>query len=260
MAGTATIIPGLASVSFRRLIPPKVAELARRAGVGGIEWGGDIHVPHGDLELARRVARLTLDHGLAVAGYASYYRIGASEREGLAFEKVLATARALQAPRIRVWAGLKPSAEADESYRRWIADETRRVVSLAAAAGIKIAFEPRHGTLADTLWSINRLLEQAAHPDLQFLWQPAGGKTVAYNLQTLTAVLPRLADFHVFHRWPDDAVRHPLSAGERDWRQYLHVLPAGAGPRFALLKFFKDDSPEQFLADAMTLKSWLPAG
>ena len=37
----------VASVTFRRKSVCEVAELARRAGLDAVEWGGDIHVPPG---------------------------------------------------------------------------------------------------------------------------------------------------------------------------------------------------------------------
>jgi hypothetical protein len=40
---------GLVSITFRQLSPPAIIDLVRQAGLEGIEWGGDVHVPHGDL-------------------------------------------------------------------------------------------------------------------------------------------------------------------------------------------------------------------
>src|SRR3954469_7051647 len=102
---------GLVSVTFRPLSPQHVVELVRQAKLDAIEWGGDIHVPHGDVAAAREVWTMTLDAGLAVAAYGSYYRAGVSETDGLPFARVLETAVQLAAPTIRVWAGSKASGE-----------------------------------------------------------------------------------------------------------------------------------------------------
>jgi sugar phosphate isomerase/epimerase len=253
----ATIKPGLVSVTLRKLSPPQIVALCQQAALTGIEWGGDLHVPHGDLAVARRVHDLTVSAGLEIAAYGSYYRVGISERDGLPFEKVLATAVQLQAPLVRVWAGAKASADADEAYVGWVIDELERVAGLAAAAGIKVACEYHAGTLTDSLRSTAVLLEKARHPNLWFLWQPANGQPVSYNLQTLGLVLPRLANAHVFHWWPDASTRHPLTAGEADWREYLQILRQAGGSRYALLEFVKDDEPGQLLRDAATLRQWL---
>src|SRR6185312_7605034 len=99
------ISPGLVSITFRALTPAEVIALVRQAGLRGIEWGGDIHVPHGDAGRAREVRGLTQGAGLQVAAYGSYYKAGVSEDAGLAFGRVLETAVTLGAPVIRVWAG-----------------------------------------------------------------------------------------------------------------------------------------------------------
>ena len=52
-------ISGLVSVSFRKESPEAIVAAAAQAGLQGIEWGGDIHVPCGDIENAKRVSALT---------------------------------------------------------------------------------------------------------------------------------------------------------------------------------------------------------
>src|SRR5215212_11999351 len=100
---------GLVSVTFRPLAPREIVQLAAAAGLRGIEWGGDIHVPHGDLQAARAVRQITADAGLQVLAYGSYFRF----QPAAAFEPVLETALALGAPLIRIWAGSQPSAATD---------------------------------------------------------------------------------------------------------------------------------------------------
>src|SRR5256885_10789300 len=68
--------PGLVSVTFRKLPPREVVSLAKQAGLYGIEWNGDVHLPPGDLGKARDLRELTLEAGLQVAAYGSYHRVG----------------------------------------------------------------------------------------------------------------------------------------------------------------------------------------
>ncbi len=58
---------GLVSITCRKLTPQEVVSLCARAGVRGIEWGGDVHVPAGDVALAREVGALTAYRGRDVA-------------------------------------------------------------------------------------------------------------------------------------------------------------------------------------------------
>lgn len=247
---------GLVSVTFRKLAPDAIVDLARRAGIAALEWGGDIHVPHGNLKQAESVARLTRDAGLTVAAYGSYYRVGHSEAEGLAFENVLATAKVLGAPVIRVWAGNQGSARANAAYRNSIQAEAQRVAELASAAGLTLAFEYHGGTLTDTAASARQLIEAIQHPAMRIYWQPASAADDA-NLEELRALLPWLTNLHVFHCDSAAGTRLPLKDGAKPWRRRLDLAGSTGRDHYALLEFVRDDSPEAFLEDARTLKSWL---
>src|SRR5689334_8415517 len=87
--GSAMMFPGLCSVSFRNLSAAEVVALAKQAHLRGIEWGGDVHVPHGEVETAKAVRDLTLAAGLGVPSYGSYYVVSESEKQGLHFQSVL---------------------------------------------------------------------------------------------------------------------------------------------------------------------------
>jgi len=104
---------GLVSVTFRKLSPQEIISLMKKTSLKAIEWGGDIHVPHGDTNKAKQVAALTEDAGLDCVAYGSYYRAGVSEEEGLSFNAVVDSALALKAPTVRIWIGKKGSADAE---------------------------------------------------------------------------------------------------------------------------------------------------
>lgn len=254
---------GLVSISFRKLTPAEIVSLTVRAGLAGIEWGGDVHVPHGDLVQARRVRQMTLDAGLQVAAYGSYHRIW--PQEPCPFEMVVETALALGAPVIRVWAGKLPSHAADAAHRAAIVAESQRIADLAAQAKIAVAYEYHGNTLTDTDASAQALLRAVAHPNLYTYWQPPQGSRLADNLIGLAAVLPRLYHVHVFH-WlrapgaPPTVVRRPLAEGQADWIRYLDRVASTGRDHFALLEFVSQDAPEQLLHDAATLNTILHKG
>ena len=110
------ISSGLVSITFRKLSPREIVDLVAKAQLDAIEWGGDVHVPHGDLSAAKDVHKMTNDAGLSLSSYGSYYRVG--HDEPVPFGEVLETAVELKAPTIRVWAGKKGSNDADEAYRQ----------------------------------------------------------------------------------------------------------------------------------------------
>ncbi len=255
-------LTGLASVTFRKLTPRQIVDLAAAAGLDAIEWGGDVHVPHGDLAAARDARALTADAGLAVASYGSYYRAGKSEAEGLAFPAVLATAQALDAPVIRVWAGAQGSAAAAPEYRALIARDLRRIGAMARAAGLMAALEFHVNTLTDTAASAIQLLDEVGPgAGVRTYWQPPVGRAAADCCADLRLLAGHLAHLHVHYFDPAARRQRPLAEGAAAWRQYLALAaPAPGARRHALLEFVAGGAPEQFLADAQTLRGLPAAG
>lgn len=249
--------PGLVSISFRGRSPEELVHEVAAAELKGVEWGGDVHVPHGDIAVAERVGALTRDAGLEVAAYGSYYRLGITE-DNPDFQAVLDSARALRAPTIRVWAGKKGSADADESTWKEVTEDAERVCGMASEAGIRVCLEYHGGTLTDSTESAATLLDTLPLDNLDTLWQPPNGRADDHCEASLLAVRPRLSNLHVFDwgpgGWKD---RHPLSEGTSRWTRFFELAQADSTPRWALMEFVKNDSLAQFHEDADTLKSLL---
>jgi sugar phosphate isomerase/epimerase len=250
------LIPGLVSVTFRSLSTSEVIDLMKRAGLEAVEWGGDVHVPPGDVARAREVGQATRDAGLMVAAYGSYYRLGGGEMNKVPFEDVLASAAALGAPTIRVWAGVKGSADTTPEERAAVVADARRVAHLAGRKGITICLEYHANTLTDDDQSARRLLVELDHPNIDFLWQPANGESIEANVARLMAIMPRLRNVHVFH-WFPVGERQPLADGALRWRTYLDLVRDSGRDVDFLLEFVLNDSTEQLIADAKTLRGWL---
>lgn len=246
---------GLVSITFRQLSPQEIIKLVAQAGLDGIEWGGDIHVPHGNLVRAREVRRMTAEAGLRIAAYGSYYRVG--HEDSGPFKAVLETALELKTPLIRVWAGIQGTAAADAAYFHRVVEDSRRIAELAAQAGIRIAYEFHADTLTDTNEAACKLLSTVAHENIASYWQPPRYSTVEYNLAGLAAVLPWLQHVHVFNWHIKNGERLLLAEAEASWLSYLRKISAAGREHFTMLEFVKGDAPETFLQDAATLKQWL---
>jgi len=244
---------GLVSVTFRRLSPKEIVVLAQKAGLSCIEWGGDVHVPAGNLAAAREVAQLTRDAGLEVAAYGSYYRL-THEEDGMV-EAVVATAEALGAPLIRVWAGKHGSAEASPACRDEIVRNARSLCRLAAQKNMDVAFEYHGGTLTDTADSALSLLKSVHLPNAFTLWQPPVNLPTEECVQSIRLLWGYIRNIHVFSWNATD--RLPLCAGEEKWRACLQEISQLPGERALMLEFVRGDSPEQLAADASCLQKWL---
>lgn len=245
---------GLVSVTFRKMMPLEVIKLVQKAGLHGIEWGGDVHVPAGDVKAARAVYNQTVDAGLEVAAYGSYYRIGTYSNSTEEFKKVLESAFEIHAPTIRVWAGNIGSRDADAKWWEKVVGESTEISDMAEKANISVSYEFHKNTLTDTNESAHRLLKAVDHSNIFSLWQPQTELNIQDRLEGLVLLDDKLSNLHVFH-W-DETGRRPLNEGIQHWKSYLSAVSQNVD-RYALLEFVMGDSVEQYLEDAKVLKSIL---
>ena len=245
---------GLTSITFRGLTSPEIINLAVKAGLDGIEWGSDVHVPQGQESLARNVAAACADVGLAVTSYGSYFRAGLAEDPTDEIRALIKSAKALGAPVIRVWAGEKSPQEADVNYRKNVEKALTLFVEMAADEGICIATEYHRHTLTENADSALALLQ--AVPGLKTYWQPNPDISEKENLAELQRVLPYLSNVHVFQWTSPGNVRHPLEEGTEFWSHVVRLirLHSKAEHHF-LLEFVQNDSRVQCIRDAGTLRS-----
>ena len=250
------LIPGLVSVTFRKLSRREIAELMHASALPAIEWGGDVHVPPrscaDEFEVENgltEAAFLSSDGKFYIASYGSYYRC-----DNLDFSHA-EIAVSLNAPNIRVWAGQRSSADADDKYRSMIADKIRGLCEYVKPFGMTVSTEFHGGTLTDHYESALRLIDEVSEENFYTYWQPNQFRDEEYNITALKAVLPYVSNVHVF-TW-DSKNRYPLADGEKIWRKYLDILNSNGKNHHMLLEFVRDDSVEQFYRDAETLKSWL---
>ncbi|GHT60520.1 sugar phosphate isomerase [Spirochaetia bacterium] len=243
---------GLTSITFRSLRAERIIALAKEAGLEGIEWGADVHVPPGDTGLAGRIKAQTEEAGLSVLSYGSYYRL----LEGDDFLPVLETACALHAPLIRIWAGTKGSAQADDDYYRRAAGELQQVCALAADRHVRIGLEYHRQTLTDTAGSALRLIDLTNQDNLTSYWQPNPDLSPSEHFREISLLLPRLSSVHVF-QWEKGNVRRPLAEGKSVWKEYIRLLGTG---RNYIMEFVRDDREENFLADAAVLRELIRNG
>lgn len=251
------IYGGLVSVTFRQLSCEEIVELMGKSQLTGIEWGGDVHVPHGDVGRAKQVGQITREAGLKVAAYGSYW----NRAEGVTFQQILDTAVALEAPTIRIWAGKIGSADISASDRAALVAEAQQAADMAQQAGLTLSYEWHSFSLTDTNESAVRLLEEIGRENVCLCWQPAVDKDEQYCMAGLKAIKDKLTNVHVYN-WNmagEELLRAELAGGQKEWRNYLQEVNRTGRDHFALLEFVLDDSTDQFLRDAATLHQWLGA-
>ena len=250
--------PGLCTVTFRQLSPEDVVALAAECGIVGIEWAGDVHVPAGQIDVARHVRSLTEEAGLSVVSYGSY--IAPPSDDERAFATVLETAQALGAPNIRIWPGARnrDSATYSSAERRQVAQAIRHMARMADDASVTVSLEYHPGSLTDDLGSAQRLMAEIDDPNVFLYWQPWPGLHLETALEEIRAVGPETSHVHVF-AWDREKNRYPLADRRNYWSTVLKAMPETRwrGERFAMIEFVKGDSPDQFRDDAATFRQLL---
>ncbi len=247
--------PGLVSISFRRYSVDEILDACQKAGLALIEWGSDVHVPAGNAHVADEVAAKTRAAGLSCVAYGAYFRLG--QHTPADFAPYIDSAIRLGARVIRVWGGIKGSAETtDEERTRLIAD-ARAIADMAQAAGLLVTLECHGGTMTDHVDSAMAFYRDVNHPALRAYWQPNQCYDEAYNLAAAKRYAPMTECLHVF-QWSATA-RYPLSDGNEIWAKYLDIFRAEAEGRDIglLLEFMHDDRIETLQETAATLKSWI---
>ncbi len=248
---------GLTSISYRPCSVEEIIALAEKSKLTGIEWGGDIHVPAGDVPTATKVAAQTAAAGLKVLSYGSYYKLGQQQGKediAAAFAPVLESACILGAPLVRIWAGVCGSAECSAAQRSEWTAELQQVCAIAATKGLKVGLEYHRNTLTDCHQSAAQLLTQAACDNLYTYWQMNPDLPFETHLAEIAALKPHICGVHVFH-WLEGNVRETLAEHIPAWNAYLAALRGLDVPY--ILEFVKDDTLAQGEIEAATLHALL---
>ena len=242
----------LTSVTFRKKSIEEIVDLVAQAGLDAIEWGGDVHVPPTDPAAAEKALKLCKEKGIAVSAFGSYYRCGEDED----FAPILETALRLETNVIRVWAGRLGSAECPAETREKLNKKLAEAVAMAKEKGCIVATEYHPNTLTDDLDSALQLLEDV--PGLYTYWQPATQipRAPGYDTYALEKLGKRVVNAHAFHR-NNQNQKVPISDAFDKWVQHVRDLEKFCAVGHVAIEFVKDDSSEQFLDDAKTLKEIL---
>lgn len=245
---------GITSVTFRRLSTQEIVDLTVKAGLDGIEWGSDVHVPPDGTDIASAVRKQTEGAGLRVLSYGSYYRLMEHSDPQTAFLPYLRSAEALNAPNIRIWPGNISPDKADEKYYKSAAQELREICAAADEYGITVSMEYHRNSLTETPESALKLIRMADCGNFYTYWQPDPDLNCEENRKAAEMVRDYVSNVHVFY-WENNE-KERLIKGAADWKIYLKALHLDKSSSSYLMEFVVDESRRIFLEDAEILKSF----
>jgi copper chaperone CopZ/sugar phosphate isomerase/epimerase len=258
------LYPGLVSISFRKYGVKEIVGAAAKAGLKAVEWGGDVHVPPGDVRAAAETGRLTREAGLFVPSYGSYYRItGEAAAAGSVpdeFKKVCESALALEAGIVRVWGGTRSPDKYTPDEFGAICAEADMIGEYTGRNGLKVALECHNYTVTEDYGSALRFIDGTGNGNVYLYWQPNQFRPFGYNIDSARAMNPHVLSVHVFN-W-NASSRFPLRDGKKEWEAYLGILsrepwPSGVDSRGLMLEFMHDDRIETLPETAATLREWM---
>ncbi|MBK5200733.1 MAG: hypothetical protein JJE21_04270 [Spirochaetaceae bacterium] len=237
---------GLTSITFRNKSIEEVIEFAKKAGVSAIEWGSDVHVPPGNVEVAKEVALKCINEKINICSYGSYYKLGQNQN----FELFLNSAQALNTSRIRIWAGTKGSNEISSIERELLILESIDIASKAAKFNIEIGFEYHRNTLTDNKESALQLIKEVDLDNVFLYWQPNPDVTEKEKLDEIHLLNPYIKSVHFFN-WSIGNTRHLMSEGIIEWSRYINAINKEIP---YLLEFTLADNDDNALSDITTIK------
>jgi sugar phosphate isomerase/epimerase len=237
-------VTGLVSISFRGLTTDEILGYVREASLDAIEWGGDVHVPAGNIDVAEKVGMKTRASGLLIPEYGSYYRLGVNAEEEL--DAVVASAKALGTDTVRIWAYNKSSARvSDEEYEAVVASAKRICQKYPE---IVFCTECHNYTLTDDCDKHLKLLKDVGMENFKTFWQPNQLKSFAYNQRSAELLAPYTKAVHVFS-WEGDR-KLPLIDHRDRWIAYLNAfLPQSRERDMHLMFEFMHDNRAETLAE-----------
>lgn len=252
------LYPGLVSITYRQLTPEQIIVLCRDNNLTAIEWGGDIHVPHGDLDTAAHVTEMTSAAGLSMPAYGTYYKAGSyGDNYRTEFDKILRTACVLGTPALRLWAGSKNSEDITADERSALIRELRDSADMAAEHGKIITFERHNGTLTNRAASALAMIEEIERENVRTHWQPSQFLTHEENCAGLSLLLPYIDCVHVFAWEGANSQRFTLAEHCGRWADYLSILKGAKQDVYLLMEFTPHNDPAELPTEAKTLLSWL---
>ncbi len=247
---------GITSISFRGHSVDEIIAAAAAAGLDGIEWGSDVHVPAGDVATAKTVKEKTEAAGLQVLSYGGYYKLGSGDAAG--FAGLLDCAAALGVRDVRIWGGDKNSADLTDAEWDALVADAKACAAAAAGRGMVLSLECHNNSVTDDYTAALRFLQAVDSSALRMYWQPNQLKGEVYDLAALRALAPLVTNIHVFS-WTADR-RHELAVHNPQWHKYLTLLEQGLAADEAhalLLEFMPDDKLETLAQEAWLLRRWM---
>ena len=241
---------GLCSVTFRKKSAAQVIEIAKKAGIEYIEWGGDVHVTN--IEEARLVKSVCDNEGIKISSYGSYFNcIDYDEKKWI---QVCEIAKKMNAASVRVWLGRKNSeVTSDDEYQR-LAENTGKMCDIAKKYGLIVCPECHDNTFNNNTDAFLKIAAEMKKDNFKTYFQSRYFR-MEYDLDRIDRTFDYIKDVHVSYR----DLKREQRFRKKD-RNYLDTLLKKLESKnfggIVMVEFVSRDSEAVFMRDAAKLKSY----
>ena len=240
---------GLCSVTFRNKTAEEVVEVAKKAGIGFIEWGGDVHVK--SLEDAKKVKSLCDAADIKISSYGSYVNsLVFDEKKWIETCKI---AREMNADSIRIWLGKKNSQDtSDEEYKK-ILDNTRKMCDIASEYSLIVCPECHDNTFNNDTDAILRFIGDLRKDNFRTYFQSRYFR-MEYDLDRIDRTYEYIKNVHVSYR--DLKREHLFRKKDKKYLDtLLNKLKSKGFNGIVMLEFVSGDNEKSLLKDTEKLKA-----
>ena len=205
---------GLCSVTFRKKSAAQVVEIAKKAGIGYIEWGGDIHVR--TIDDARIVKSICDNEGIKVSSYGSYFNTNDFDENK--WIQICEIAKTLGASSIRIWLGKKNSEDFSDTEYNVLLKNIKTMCDIADSYGLLICPECHDNTFNNNTDSFLRLKNDLRKDNFRTYFQSRYFR-MEYDLDRIDRTFDFIENVHVSYRDLKKEQRHRTKD-----RSYLDTL------------------------------------
>ncbi len=184
---------GFTSTSFRQIKSlEKIVEIAVKAKIDCIEWGGDIHVK--SIEDAKRAKDLCDKADIRINSYGSYYRVGCKNADE--WKKICGIASTMGARSVRVWLGKADSEKTDEATYKSIVEDTKNICAVAKRYGLIVCPECHDNTFNNNTDAFLKIHDDVGCENFRTYFQ-SRYKRLEYDLDRIEHTLPYVETVHI---------------------------------------------------------------
>ncbi|MBO5935366.1 MAG: sugar phosphate isomerase/epimerase [Clostridia bacterium] len=241
---------GLCSVTFRNKTAEEVIDLAKKAGIGYIEWGGDIHVRSTDD--AKKVKALCDESGIKICSYGSYFN--SAEFNENKWDEICRIAKEMNAEHIRIWLGKKDSEITSEAEYKKLVANTQKMCDIAAQYSLIVCPECHDNTFNNNTDSILRFIGDLQKDNFKTYFQSRYFR-MEYDLDRIDRTYGYIKDVHVSYR----DLKKEQRFRKKD-KNYLDKLLKKFMEKdfcgIVMIEFVSGNREKNFFRDAEKLKSY----